>query len=86
MSAGGTDFIEGHVMLTFTPEILKTCFNVIIVDDNVYEQPEEFFVNITTTDPMAIISPMTTVVTIVDDDGKGEIEYKILVSIIIVIS
>ena len=68
-------------MPTFTPEILKTCFNVSIVDDNVFEQPEEFFVNIMTTDPMAIISPMTTVVTIEDDDSKGEIEYKILLSL-----
>ena len=71
-------------MLAFTPEVLQTC--VTIVDDVVFEQPEEFFVNITTTDTVAIISPMTTVVTIEDNDGKREIEYKTLINMIITMS
>ena len=71
-------------MLAFTPEVLQTC--VTIVDDVVFEQPEEFFVNITTTDTVAIISPMTTVVTIEDNDSKREIEYKTLINMIITMS
>lgn len=41
-----------------------------INDDNEYENPEEFFANISTSDPQVIITPMTTVVTILDNDGK----------------
>ena len=75
LSAGGNDYINAPVFLLFTPEMLQVCFNITIVDDDYYENTEEFFVNITTTDPQVITSPMTTVVTIEDNDGK---EYKYL--------
>ena len=57
-------------MLTFTPEMLRACVNVTILDDEYYENPEEFFVTIMTTDTQVIISPMTVVVIIQDNDGK----------------
>ena len=57
-------------MLTFAPRMLHDCFNVAIIDDDLYENPEEFFANITTTDPQVNISPMITVITIIDNDGK----------------
>ena len=58
-------------MLTFTPDMLQACFNVTIVDDGYYEDTEDFFVNITTTDPLVNTSPMSTVVTVIDNDGKA---------------
>ena len=70
LSPGGSDFEVNTVMLTFAPGILQNCFNVTITDDDLYENPEEFFVNITTTDPQVLISTMTSVVTIIDDDRK----------------
>ena len=75
-SPGGTDFEVNVVMLTFAPRMLQDCFNVSIIDDDMYENPEEFFANITTTDTQVTISPMTTVITIIDNDGmKDESVY-----------
>ena len=63
-------------MLTFAPGMLQDCFNVSIINDDMYENPEEFFANITTTDTQVTISPMTTVITIIDNDGmKDESVY-----------
>ena len=59
-------------MLTFAAGMLQVCFNVTIIDDDLYENPEEFFANITTTDTQVTISPMTTVITIIDNDGKKD--------------
>ena len=71
-------------MLTFAPGMLQDCFNVTIIDDNLYENPEEFFANISTTDTQVTISPMTTVITIIDNDGtKYESVYcNIYISIL----
>ena len=45
------------------------CFNVSIIDDNIYEQDEVFFANITTSDPQITLSPNLTTLTIEFDDG-----------------
>ena len=72
LSLGGSDFEVNIVMLTFAPGMLQDCFNVVIIDDDLYENPEEFFANITTIDPQVTISPMTTVITIIDKDGTKD--------------
>ena len=59
-------------MLTFVPGMLQDCFNVTIIEDGLYENPEEFFANITTIDTQVTISPMTTVITIIDNDGTKD--------------
>ena len=76
LSQGGSDFEVNIVMLTFAPGMLQDCFNVTIIDDDLYENPEEFFANITTIETQVNISPMTTVITIIDNDGtKDESAY-----------
>ena len=63
-------------MLTFAPRMLQDCFNVTIMDDNLYENQKELFSKITTTDTQVTISPMITVITIIDNDGmKDESAY-----------
>ena len=81
---GGSDFEVNIVMLTFAPGMLQDCFNVAIIDDDLYENPEEFFANITAIDTQVTISPMTTVITIIDNDGtKDESVYcNIIISIL----
>ena len=71
-------------MLTFAPGMLLDCFNVSIIDDDLYENPEEFFANITSTDTQVTISPMTTVITIIDNDGTkdGSVYCNIFISIL----
>ena len=84
LSAGGSDFEVNIVMLTFAPGMLQDCFNVTIIDDDLYENPEEFFANITTIETQVNIFPMTTVITIIDNDGmKDESAYcNIFISIL----
>ena len=63
-------------MLTFAPRMLQDCFNVTIMDDDLYENQKELFSNITTTDTQVTISPILTVITIIDnDDMKDESAY-----------
>ena len=66
---GNSDFEVNIIELTFSPRIRQVCFNTTIIDDNLYENPEEFFANITTADTQVVISSMTTVLTIFDNDG-----------------
>ena len=66
----GTDYVDQSVTLTFTPQMTRLCFNVSIVNDDNYELAEEFFVNITTTEDFVDLSPMFTVMTIIDDEGN----------------
>ena len=56
-------------VLTFTPDMTKICFSTTIVNDNRYEFNEDFYVNITTTDPQTDINPMSALITVVDDEG-----------------
>ena len=85
LSPGGSDFEVNSVMLTFAPRMLQDCFNVTIIDDDLYENPEEFFANITTIDTQVNISPMTTVITIIDNDGTKDesVYYNIIISILL---
>jgi hypothetical protein len=48
----------------------QNCFDVTILNDDQYELREDFFVNITTTDPDTDLRPSTTIVMIIDEDGR----------------
>ena len=66
----GEDFISNPQTLTFSPDMPRMCFNTTIVNDNRYELDENFYVNITTTDPLTDINPMAAIVMIEDDESK----------------
>ena len=75
-SAGDSDFLGDSVVLTFTPGMSRACFNVDIVDDDLYEEPEDFIARISTTDRQVSVSPMATTVTILDNDGKNRLLHR----------
>ena len=56
------------------PEVRRICRNISIIDDAFYEDPENFEVSLSTTDPSVMIDPtrQTGEATIVDNDGKVE--------------
>ncbi len=65
----GEDYTADPRTLTFSPGMSRVCFNTTILDDDRYELNEDFFVNITTSDPQTDINPMSAIVTIEDDEG-----------------
>ena len=75
----GEDYHADPRVLVFSPGVDRVCFNVSIINDNRYELNEDFFVNLTTTDPQVDISPITAVVTIMDDDSKWFSQKSIVV-------
>ncbi len=57
-------------VLTFNMVDLRMCFNVSLLDDEVLELPEEFFLDLESDDPMVILDPVQARVTITDTDRK----------------
>ena len=48
----------------------EACFNLSIIDDDIFEPEEDFFLTISTTDVDAIIDTPSASVVIQDDDGE----------------
>lgn len=67
---GGVDYIKTPFNVTFSPSKTKHCFRVPLIEDNIYENSKEFFVNLTSGDPLVTLSPHFTVVVVYDDDCK----------------
>lgn len=68
----GEDFLfNDSVVLVFNPDVNRSCFNVTIMNDNVNELRESFFVNITTFELQVQLKPNTTEVIIMDEDCKS---------------
>ena len=66
----GIDFEGQSLTLNFTSTSPEACFAFTLIDDNGYEQREDFFVNLTSTDPAITVLPNYRIIQIVDDDGK----------------
>lgn len=45
------------------------CVNITIVDDEVLEENQEFFVSLSTKDPGVILESSETIITIMDNDS-----------------
>ena len=74
VTTGGDDYITGPVNVTIPTGETSVSYNISLVnDDDIFEANETFFLRI---DPSSLPSRLlvqpdcTTVVTIVDDDGK----------------
>ena len=52
------------------------CFNVSILDDEIYEEEENFLVMLTTGDPQVKLSPSTANIIIVDNDCLEGMVFK----------
>ena len=55
---------------TFSKDNTRECFTVDILDDNINEPEEIFFLMLTTGDPQVNLSPDTVIITVIDNDGK----------------
>ena len=63
------DYQSLTVQLTFTPSMTEICQNVMIINDDYYEDPEDLTVRLTTVDPAVTLMPDMGTITIVDDEG-----------------
>ena len=67
----GEDFVDNPMILSVTPTIgQQACFTYSIVNDDIYEVNEEFFINLTTTDPSVTLMPNHRIIIVSDDDSE----------------
>ncbi len=59
-----------NVQLTFTPSVMRVCFNVTTVGDDILEGDETLNLGLDTADENVILDPEMAVVTIVDNDRE----------------
>ena len=62
------DYEDVFVLLEFTGNISRQCFDVRIIDDDTFETDETFVLTLMSENSNVIV--MTANVTIVNDDGK----------------
>ena len=63
-----SDYVSLSVELTFTPSMTEICQNIMITNDNSFEDPEDLTVQLTTVDPAINLIPNMGTITIVDDE------------------
>ena len=71
MFADGENYISDSQIFTFTYNVNRICFNLTILDNDLYELNKQFSVILTTSDPQVDIMPAVTVVTIQDVDCES---------------
>lgn len=67
---GPQDYLGIDEMVEFTNEDTTPCINVIVKDDVILENDEQFTVNASSLDPSVQLPSTPVVVTIQDDDSK----------------
>ena len=72
LAVGGIDFIALDAEITFSADLTRMCFDISVLDDNIREVPEDFFINLDTEDPRVNIDPtrQNGTAVIFDNDGK----------------
>lgn len=71
VSVGPGDYITTTVGLLFEPLTpLPLCVNISVVDDEILEIVEEFFVQLTVVDQPVVLGLDSSTVAILNDDGK----------------
>ncbi|XP_039971110.1 sodium/calcium exchanger 3-like [Bactrocera tryoni] len=73
----GSDYIPVSGVLEFPPGIEEQIIKITIVDDDVFEEDEHFYVHLRKpSDDAVIITPKVATVMILDDDHCGIFEFK----------
>ena len=62
--------MDQPVDLVFTNTSSTQCFNITIIDDDIHENNEELFINLTTTAPAVTLDPHFFILTIEDEDSE----------------
>ena len=65
----GRDYNASNTTLTFTSSSTEQCDNITILNDNIREDSEYFFVHLATSDSYVNLLHSYSTVTILDDDG-----------------
>ena len=71
----GSDFEEVSADLMFDQFTDQVCTNVTIFGDDLYEGDERFTLNLTTSEPFVNLSPDSSVVEIIDQDGVFHLQF-----------
>ena len=67
----GEDFLDNPMSLSVMPTVgERVCFTYSLVNDDIYEVNEEFFINLTTTDPSVTLMPNHRIIIVSDDDSE----------------
>ena len=75
LSAAGEDFVDEPSNLTLSAAQNTSCFNVSIINDNLHEDIEEFFVNLTSMQSIVLI-PSFVRIQILDQDSEwGKLHF-----------
>ena len=72
-SADPVDYVAVSVDFTFDPGNSRRCVDVSIVDDDILEATENFFGDLTTTDPAVTLNPDRAQVDINEDPNDGKL-------------
>ncbi len=64
------DYNAVSEQLTFTPAVMRLCFNVISLEDDLSEADEDFNLNLGTADENVILDPEMAVLTIANIDRE----------------
>lgn len=67
----GIDYNGNQTTLTISPEQnYQACFNLSIINDDMFEVNEDFFIRLTSSDPDVFINTPSARVVIEDEDSK----------------
>lgn len=68
----GSDYVGRKGTLNFPPGVDEQRFKIAVIDDDVFEQDEHFYVRLSNpTDPAVLATPKVATVMILDDDHGG---------------
>ena len=72
LAVGDIDFNALDAEITFNADLTRMCFDIRVLDDNIREVSEDFFIDLDTEDPSVNIDPTRKngIAMIFDNDGK----------------
>ena len=70
--AAGEDYQQLSVDLTFGEGSERRCVQIELVNDTVFEGPEQFMTRLSTVEVVVTLIPDTATILIQDDDGEWE--------------
>ncbi|XP_073950181.1 sodium/calcium exchanger 3 isoform X2 [Choristoneura fumiferana] len=71
----GSDYVATHGTLVFKPGETEKTFSVQVIDDDVFEEDEHFFVRLSAPKGACLASPSSVTVMILDDDHSGVFSF-----------
>lgn len=71
----GSDYMTAKGTLTFRHGETEKTFSVQVIDDDVFEEDEHFYVRLSAPRGASLISPSTATVVILDDDHSGVFSF-----------